>query len=73
MSIYPLSIRQFFTYVVPAIFLIYYPALYILDKPDPLGMPQIAYFLAPVAGFGTLLLAMLFWQYGIRHYQSSGT
>jgi ABC-2 type transport system permease protein len=73
MSIYPLGMRRFFTFIVPAIFLIYYPALYILGKPDPLSMPIVAYYLCPVAGFGVLAAGLLFWQYGIRHYQSTGT
>jgi ABC-2 type transport system permease protein len=73
MNIYPDRIRQFFTYIIPAIFLVYYPALYLLDKPDPLGMPSFAPFLAPLVGFGMLILASFFWRYGIRHYQSTGT
>jgi ABC-2 type transport system permease protein len=73
MSIYPLELRRFFTYVLPAIFLNYYPALYFLDKPDPLHMPAYAPFLAPVVGVGTLLVAFRFWGFGIRHYQSTGT
>lgn len=73
MSIYPLGMRRFFTFIVPAIFLIYYPALFILEKPDPLGMTPIAYFLCPFAGFGVLVAGLFFWKYGIRHYQSTGT
>lgn len=73
MSIYQEWLRRFFTFVVPAIFLNYYPALYFLDKPDPLGLPAVAPFLAPVVGVGVLTLALLFWRYGIRHYQSTGT
>ena len=46
-DIYPNLMRAFFTYILPAIFLLYYPALYILDKPDPLGMPPFSPFLAP--------------------------
>ncbi len=73
MHIYPAGLRQFFTYVIPAIFLNYYPALYFLDKPDPLGMPGWVLFLSPVAGFGVLFVAVVFWRYGLRHYQSTGT
>ena len=50
MDIYPAWLCNFFTFVIPAIFFNYYPALYILDKPDPLGMPAFAPFLAPFAG-----------------------
>jgi ABC-2 type transport system permease protein len=73
MQIYQDWMRLFFTYVVPAIFLNYYPALYFLDKPDPFHLGAWAHFLAPAAGFGVLALALLFWRYGLRHYQSTGT
>lgn len=73
MHIYPWWLRTFFTYVLPSIFLNYYPAIYILDKPDPLGMPGVAPFLSPVVGIGILMLALTFWRYGIQHYQSTGS
>ncbi len=73
MSIYQDGLRRFFTYVVPAIFLNYYPALYFLDKPDPFGFPPFAPFLAPVVGVGMLAVALWFWRFGIAHYQSTGT
>lgn len=73
MSIYPGWLRGFFTYALPFIFLNYYPALYILSKPDPLGFPPFAPFLAPFVGCGLLLLALSFWQFGIAHYQSTGS
>ena len=66
-------LRSFFTYVVPAIFLNYYPALYFLDKSDPLGLPAWAPLMGPVVGFGMLCVALLFWRFGVRHYQSTGT
>jgi ABC-2 type transport system permease protein len=73
MHIYPNWIRDFFSYILPAIFLNYYPALYFLGKPDPLHFTPLAPLLAPLAGFGVLVIAIIFWQYGIRHYQSAGT
>lgn len=73
MHIYQTWLRRFFTFVVPAIFLNYYPTLYILDKADPLNMPPIAPFLAPVVGAGMLGVAMWFWGFGVRYYQSTGS
>ena len=73
MSIYSAWMRHLFTFLIPAIFLNYYPALYFLDKPDPLGFPSFAFLLAPVAGLGVFALALAFWGYGIRHYQSTGS
>ncbi len=73
MSIYNKWLRRFFTFVIPGIFMNYYPALYILDKPDPLGMPPFAPLLCPVVGAAMLAAALAFWRFGIRHYQSTGT
>ncbi len=73
MHIYQRWLRGFFTYLVPAIFLNYYPALYFLDRADPLGYPAFAPFLAPLVGAATLWLALACWRWGIRHYQSTGS
>ena len=71
--IYPDWMRRTFTFIIPAIFLNYYPALFFLDKPDPFGLPVFAPFLAPLVGLGSLFAALAFWRFGIRHYQSTGT
>jgi ABC-2 type transport system permease protein len=73
MSIYQDWLRRIFTFVVPAIFLNYYPALYFLDKPDPFDFPFIAHFLAPVAGGIVFALALAFWKFGLEHHQSTGS
>jgi len=73
MQIYPVWMRRVFTFIIPFIFLNFYPALYFLDKPDPLNFPAFAPFLAPAAGAGMFLAALLFWKFGIRYYQGSGT
>jgi ABC-2 type transport system permease protein len=73
MHIYQDWMRRFFTFVIPAIFLNYYPALYFLGKPDPFGLPPFAPFLAPFAGLGVLAAGLAFWRFGIRYYQSTGT
>lgn len=72
-SIYGSWLRGLFTYLVPLIFLNYYPALFFLDRPDPLGFPVFAPFLAPLVGLGMLWLALRFWRFGLEHYQSTGT
>lgn len=73
MHIYQDWMRYFFTFIVPAIFLNYYPALFFLDKPDPFNLPPFAPFLAPFAGLGLLAAALMFWQFGLKHYQSTGS
>lgn len=73
MHIFPRPIRLIFTYLVPAIFMSYFPAVYILDKSDPLTAPRIVYFLAPLIAILMLWLALQFWHYGIKNYQSTGS
>jgi ABC-2 type transport system permease protein len=73
MHIYNQGLRRFFTYIIPAIFLTYYPVLWLLDKPDPLGMPSFVVLLSPFVGVGAMALALAFWRFGIRHYTSTGT
>jgi len=78
MAQYPMHIfhewlRRFFVYAVPLAFVNYYPALWLLGKPDPLGLPPWA----PLAAFP--LCALVFgvglaaWRQGVRHYVSTGS
>jgi ABC-2 type transport system permease protein len=75
---YPLDIyadwlRRFATFVLPLAFVSYYPALYLLDRPDPLGLPDWMRLLSPLAALALALLAKLGWSQGVRHYQSTGS
>jgi ABC-2 type transport system permease protein len=72
-QIYPNWFRNFFTYVIPFVFLNYYPALYFLDKPDPFGMSGAAPFLSPLVGVMMFALALRFWRFGMDRYQSTGS
>ncbi|MCP5094087.1 MAG: ABC transporter permease [Chloroflexi bacterium] len=73
MTIFQDGVRRFFTYILPAIFLNFYPALYFLNKPDPFNMPAFAPFLSPLVGLLVLGVSFAFWRFGIQHYQSTGT
>ncbi len=73
MSIYERWMRHFFTFVIPMAFVNYYPALYLLDKPDPFGMPRWLAFLSPFVAAAMFGAALAFWRLGVRHYQSTGS
>jgi len=75
---YPLHIFQrgmrfLFLWIVPIGFLTYYPSLYLLDKPDPLGLPSFAPFVAPVAAGIFCFMIGKGWTFAIRHYRSTGS
>lgn len=73
MHIYEDWMRRFFTFIIPGALLVYYPALFLLGKPDPTGQSPLLSFLAPLAGFGMLAVAFAFWNFGVKHYTSTGT
>ncbi len=73
LSVYGDGLRRFFTVVVPLAFVTYLPALYILDRPDPLGLPPALQFCSPLVAAAFFLVARGAWALGVRHYQSTGS
>jgi ABC-2 type transport system permease protein len=78
MASYPLDIfgewlRRAVTFILPLAFVNYYPALYILGRPDPLGLPTAVAWLAPLAAALCCGAAFGAWSAGVRHYQSTGS
>ncbi|MGH2532009.1 MAG: ABC transporter permease [Thermomicrobiales bacterium] len=73
MHIYDQWLRRLFLWIIPLGFVVFQPALYLLDKPDPLGLPSVARFLAPIAALCFAVVTGAFWRIGIRHYRSTGS
>ncbi len=75
MAQYPLNIYQkwvarFFTFVIPFGTVNYLPLLSILGKNSG---NEIYYMLTPIAGSLFILPCLLVWQYGVKHYRSTGS
>jgi ABC-2 type transport system permease protein len=51
----------------------YFPALAVLDKPDPLGLPHLLRYAAPPVALATAAVAALIWRGAVRHYQGVGS
>jgi len=73
MPIYADWLRRFFTFVVPLAFVAYLPALYVLGRPDPLGLPWALQLCSPLVAAVFFLPAYAAWSLGVRHYQSTGS
>ena len=77
LSQYPIDVyaswfQRLVTVVVPVAFVAYYPALYILDKPDPLGAPTWVSFASPAVALVAGFVAGGVWRFALRHYRSAG-
>ncbi|MFJ8434529.1 ABC transporter permease [Kitasatospora sp. NPDC094019] len=57
---------------VPLAFVNWLPALRILDRPDPLGLPTAFQYASPVAAALALTAAGLAWRAGLRAYRGAG-
>jgi ABC-2 type transport system permease protein len=73
MTIYGDFLRSFFTFVIPMAFINYYPALWLLGKPDPLGGPiGLLALLAPFICLAMFAVGVAMWRRGVKHYASTG-
>ncbi len=76
---YPLTIygdflRSFFTFVIPMAFINYYPTLWLLGKPDPLGgAVGLLALLAPFICLLMFAVGVAMWQRGVKRYASTGS
>ncbi len=71
-TLYDQWLRRLMAYALPMAFVAYFPALYILDKPDPLGLPEWLRFAAPAVAALAALVARFAWASAVRHYRSAG-
>lgn len=72
-DIYDRWLRRLLLYVIPLGTMNYFPALAILDKPDPLGFPAWVSWVSPLVGIVFLLVSLRIWRFGERKYRSTGS
>jgi ABC-2 type transport system permease protein len=65
--------RRLFAYGLGFAFVAYLPALALLGRPDPLGVPGWLHWCSPLTAVLAAVLAALFWRTGVRHYRSTGS
>ncbi len=72
-TIFPKELLATLTFLFPLAFVNWYPCLYLLDRPDPLGLPDWVQFASPVVALVMLVGAAAVWRSGVRHYNSTGS
>jgi ABC-2 type transport system permease protein len=75
---YPITVysdwfRDLFAYTLGFGFVAYQPALALLGRTDPLGLPAWAGYVAPLVALPAVGVAALVWGHGVRHYRSTGS
>lgn len=73
LSIFPREVMVALTFVIPVAFVNWYPALFVLGRDDPFGMPSWLQFASPLAAVVSVAAALLVWRTGVRHYTSTGS
>jgi ABC-2 type transport system permease protein len=78
LSEYPLNVfagwlQSLVVFVLPIAFVAYFPALYVLDKPDGLGFPDALQFASPLVAVLATLAASFIWSAAVRRYRSVGS
>ncbi|MFJ4922150.1 ABC transporter permease [Streptomyces sp. NPDC088725] len=72
-SIFAEDLVRGVTFVVPLAFVNWLPALYVLGRESPLGLPDWVAFLPPVVGVACCALAGWAWRLALRAYRSTGS
>lgn len=75
---YPITVyggwfRALFAYGMGFAFVSYHPALALLGRPDPLGLPTWVGWASPAVALVAAAVAAAAWRVGIRHYRSTGS
>ncbi|MEV4541135.1 ABC transporter permease [Micromonospora echinaurantiaca] len=75
---YPITVydgwfRALFAYGLGFAFVGYHPALALLGRADPLGLPPWVGWAAPGVALLAAALAAAAWRFGVRHYRSTGS
>jgi ABC-2 type transport system permease protein len=67
------TLRRVLCFVVPSAFVAYFPALALLGRPDPLGLPEVLRWCGPLVAGVAAAAAWGVWRCGVRHYQGTGS
>lgn len=72
-TVYGPWLRRLMCFAVPGAFVAYFPALALLDRPDPLGLPAALRYAPPLVALVAVGVTGLVWRLGVRRYQGTGS
>ncbi|HEY0640359.1 MAG TPA: ABC-2 family transporter protein [Pseudonocardiaceae bacterium] len=72
-GVYGPWLRRLMGFAIPGAFVAYFPALALLGRPDPLGLPAFLQWSSPVVAAAAALVAAGIWRTALRHYRGTGS
>lgn len=72
-SVFGTTMRRLFTFVIPVAFVAYLPALALLGRDDPMGLPAWTSWSAVPVSLLACVAAWLAWRAGLRRYVGAGS
>ncbi|HJB05383.1 MAG TPA: ABC-2 family transporter protein [Candidatus Merdibacter merdigallinarum] len=72
-TVYPRGIQFILTFILPFAFINFYPASLLLGKGVPSGFPAVLPYLTPLVGVVCFALSVALWNWGLKHYKSTGS
>jgi ABC-2 type transport system permease protein len=73
LPIYPVFLQVILTFVLPMAFMNFYPAAAVLGKDPGTPFPAGLAYMTPLAGVILFVLSILFWNWALSKYQSTGS
>lgn len=72
-TVFPKGIQFMLTFILPFAFMNFYPASALLDKTIPAGYPGVLPYLSLPVGALVFALSIMLWNWGLKHYKSTGS
>ncbi len=71
-SVWSRPLKAVFGYIFPMAFTGFLPVITLLDLPGPQWLPSWLGWCTPLAALWTWAMALIWWRWGVRHYQGGG-
>ena len=72
-SIYKSWFRKVLIYIIPLATVNYFPAMNILEQAESLNYPTWIGWISPLVGSIFFIISLGVWQFGVKHYTSTGS
>lgn len=73
LSIFGIGLQLILTFIIPIAFINYYPSFLVLNIDSTVTLNSNLIYFGPLTAFILMILALVFWNFGLKRYNSSGS